>query len=280
MAQHKNSVYGKISEDISAKIKSGEYVVGSLLEPERKLMEKYGVERTTVRRALELLVKEGLIVKKAGLGTFISDGKSIPDDKKAVSVKPVKKITRKVLPENVKLCFNFASAASQIFECLKDNGHQKVMCIMKNTSKYGAICGEAVKHGMYDKDLFILAGKNKTDDAFVMMWRSLRSPKPTALIVEDENDAKLILTTTGRMRITVPTELSLIAFEKDEACDIAGCVCDKSAEKKLIKMLENVPDEEIYPMTVLADMKFDAVNSVVSVKKDSLGSGSMSSFLL
>ena len=30
----------------------------------------------------------------------------------------------------------------------------------------------------------------------------------------------------------------------------------------------------------VADMKFDAVNSVVSVKKDSLGSGSMSSFLL
>ena len=78
MAQHKNSVYRKISEDISDKIKKGEYAAGAMLEPERKLMEAYGVERTTVRRALELLVSEGLIVKKAGLGTFVSDGKSIP----------------------------------------------------------------------------------------------------------------------------------------------------------------------------------------------------------
>ena len=35
-----------------------------MLEPERKLMEAYGVERTTVRRALELLVSEGAYCKE------------------------------------------------------------------------------------------------------------------------------------------------------------------------------------------------------------------------
>ena len=62
MAQHKNSVYGKISKDIADKINSGVYKKGEALEPERKLMEIYGVERTTVRRALDLLVKDGIIV--------------------------------------------------------------------------------------------------------------------------------------------------------------------------------------------------------------------------
>ena len=280
MAQHKNSVYGKISADIAVKIKNGEYKVGSLLEPERKLMEIYGVERTTIRRALELLVSDGLIVKKAGLGTFISDGKSVPEDKKNITVKTVKKHSRTTLPEKMKLCFDSVSAASEIFEYLKKNGHEKVMCIMRNASKFSAVCGEAVKCNMYEKDLFTLAGKNKTDDVFVLMWRSLRSPKPTALIVENENDAKLILTTTERMRISVPNELSLIAFEKNEDCDIAGCVCDKVSENKLLKMLENVSDEDICPMTVLANVRFDNTNTVSSVKKDSVGSGSMSSFLL
>ena len=100
MAQHKNSVYRKISEDIADKIKKGEYTAGAMLEPERKLMEAYGVERTTVRRALELLVSEGLIVKKAGLGTFVSDGKSIPVVKKEA--------TQKVASEKTKPAKKFA----------------------------------------------------------------------------------------------------------------------------------------------------------------------------
>lgn len=79
MAEHKNSVYKKISEEIAGKIRSGEYPEGSRLEPERKLMELYGVERMTVRRALDVLAKQGLIVKKTGLGSFVSD-KSMRDN--------------------------------------------------------------------------------------------------------------------------------------------------------------------------------------------------------
>ena len=67
MAEHKNSVYRQISEDIAKKIETGKYPVGSMLAPERKLMVEYNTQRTTIRRALELLVKEGLIVKKTKL---------------------------------------------------------------------------------------------------------------------------------------------------------------------------------------------------------------------
>lgn len=39
---------------------------------ERQLMEKYNVSRSTVREAINLLVREGILEKKHGKGTFVS----------------------------------------------------------------------------------------------------------------------------------------------------------------------------------------------------------------
>lgn len=284
MAQHKNSVYRKISEDIADKIKKGEYAAGAMLEPERKLMEAYGVERTTVRRALDILASEGLIVKKAGLGTFVSDGKSVPVVKKEAAAKvmpekskPAK--ARTALPSCVKLQNDYASAAAQIFDFLSENGHDKVICIAENAVKYGILCGEAAKHKMYDEELFVLNAKNNADDVFVTLWRGLRSPKPTAVIVENENAARLVMTTAERMRLSVPEEISVIALTTDGSSNIAGCTY-KNQEKNLIKMLKYTEDDDLCGITVLNPAAFDTSFTAAKVNKDKAGSGTISSFLL
>ena len=64
--------YRHIAEELGARILSGEYAAGSLLPTEMKLMDIYGVSRQTVRSALGVLKKEGLIVQKHGSGTFVS----------------------------------------------------------------------------------------------------------------------------------------------------------------------------------------------------------------
>lgn len=284
MAQHKNSVYRKISVDIADKIKKGEYAAGAMLEPERKLMEAYGVERTTVRRALDILVSEGLIIKKAGLGTFVSDGKSVPVAKKEAApkmafekTKPAK--SRNTLPACVKLQNDYASGAAQIFAFLSENGHDKVICILESAVKYGILCGEAVKCKMYDEDLFVLNTKNNADDVFVTLWRGLRSPKPTAVIVENENAARLVMTTAERMRLSVPEELSVIALTKDTSSNVAGCTYENS-EKNLIKMLKYTDDSDLCGITVLNPAAFEAGSTAAKVNKDKAGSGTISSFLL
>ena len=71
MAEKKQSVYASIAEDIINKIKSGTYKTGSLLPPERELMKIYAVQRTTIRRGLELLSADGYIQKAAGLGSVV-----------------------------------------------------------------------------------------------------------------------------------------------------------------------------------------------------------------
>ncbi len=68
----KNSLeYQKMYSDLKSKIHSGEVKVGELLPPEPELEKQYGVSRTTVRRAIGLLVADGLITVKQGRGTEV-----------------------------------------------------------------------------------------------------------------------------------------------------------------------------------------------------------------
>lgn len=100
MTQKNQSVYAKIAEDLIEKIVSGEYRLGTLLPPERVLKEHYRVERTTVRRGLELLSRDGYIEKRAGLGSVVvskvakggseSNSETSPNEKKSAYDAPKK----------------------------------------------------------------------------------------------------------------------------------------------------------------------------------------------
>lgn len=290
MAQHKNSVYKKISEEIALKIKSGQYAVGSLIEPERKLMEIYGVERTTIRRALQLLVSSGLIIKRAGLGTFVTDGKSIPVDENslrpvavdspAVPAEAVSYIKRNGLPQGITIQPDLCSVASQIFEYLSANGHDNVIYIADSPSKFPFVCGEAVKRSMYQKETFVLSGRSKADDVFVSLWRSIRSPKPTAVIVDNDTAAALIIDTAGRMGVSVPDDISVISLIKNEGSEFAGCVCDNGLERNLIDAFGYLPEEKLCEMKLFLPVNFEEGSTAKPVIMDKIGTGSLSSFLL
>lgn len=66
-------LYEKIYSHLKAEIESGHYQPGDLLPTEQELMATFEVSRMTTNRALQLLASEGLIVRKAGVGTFVSE---------------------------------------------------------------------------------------------------------------------------------------------------------------------------------------------------------------
>jgi DNA-binding LacI/PurR family transcriptional regulator len=65
-------LYHQIAAHIRERIVSGELPVGARLEPNRDLVNRYGVSVVTVNKALTLLVSEGLIYTRVGRGTFVA----------------------------------------------------------------------------------------------------------------------------------------------------------------------------------------------------------------
>ncbi len=66
------ALYFQLKEILNKKILDNTWLHGEKLPTEQELCEQYEVSRITVRRALAELEREGLIVRKQGLGTFVS----------------------------------------------------------------------------------------------------------------------------------------------------------------------------------------------------------------
>ncbi len=64
-------LYFQLKEIFHDKIESGKLKEGDMIPSENELQQIYGVSRATVRKAIELLVYDGLMDKKKGKGTFV-----------------------------------------------------------------------------------------------------------------------------------------------------------------------------------------------------------------
>lgn len=65
-------LYRRVSRTLEERIRSGALPPGSLLPSESQLCDSFGVSRITVRRALEELVHRRLVVRRRGVGSFVS----------------------------------------------------------------------------------------------------------------------------------------------------------------------------------------------------------------
>lgn len=64
-------IYLQLREVIRNKIEEGQYPLGTAIPSENTLAETYGVNRLTVRYAMDELVKEGLLKRVQGKGVYV-----------------------------------------------------------------------------------------------------------------------------------------------------------------------------------------------------------------
>lgn len=64
--------YIQVADTIKSRIQQGEYNYGELIPPTHELEREFNVSNITVRKALEILVQEGVIERKRGIGTTVS----------------------------------------------------------------------------------------------------------------------------------------------------------------------------------------------------------------
>lgn len=69
------SLHVQLKSIINDMIKSGELKEGDVLLPEREICKEQEVSRMTVNKAINALVAEGILYRKQGKGTFVSEKK-------------------------------------------------------------------------------------------------------------------------------------------------------------------------------------------------------------
>jgi len=70
----------RIASRLEREIKSGVIGRGERLDSENSLMRRFSVSRTTIRKSLDILSRDGLITKRNGLGSFVTYSGRIIDD--------------------------------------------------------------------------------------------------------------------------------------------------------------------------------------------------------
>ncbi|MEH6472366.1 MAG: histidine utilization repressor [Halopseudomonas sp.] len=68
--------YQQIKQFILDGIKQGDYPPGAKIPTETELAKQFGVSRMTVNKAIRDLTQDNLLVRYAGLGTFVTDAKA------------------------------------------------------------------------------------------------------------------------------------------------------------------------------------------------------------
>lgn len=65
------SYYMKVAETLKARIRDGQYQHNDLIPSARKLEEEFKVSNITIRKALDLLTREGFVMPMRGVGTRV-----------------------------------------------------------------------------------------------------------------------------------------------------------------------------------------------------------------
>lgn len=82
--------YLQLSDWLKGMIEKGRYAIGERLPSEIELSQMFSMNRNTVRQAILQLVNEGLVIKKNGVGTFVT---SRVDNKVQYSLKNITSLT-------------------------------------------------------------------------------------------------------------------------------------------------------------------------------------------
>jgi len=66
-------LYHQLERAVIVRISGGHYAAGDALPSEQELGREFGVSRITVRKALDSLTAQGLVVRRRGVGSFVAE---------------------------------------------------------------------------------------------------------------------------------------------------------------------------------------------------------------
>lgn len=72
--------YRQLAEILRVRIARGDWAPGRAIQSETQLVQHYGLARSTVRRAIAVLVEDGIVFVVPQRGTFVAEPADDPSD--------------------------------------------------------------------------------------------------------------------------------------------------------------------------------------------------------
>lgn len=121
-------LYMQLASYLRIQIQNGILQPGDMMIAENSICELLNVSRVTVRKSMDKLVEEGLLVRYRGKGTFIANSKikrnmnhlyNFTEDMKAIDAKPGSRVIRAevltVCPDEIAEILNLPTAETPVF---------------------------------------------------------------------------------------------------------------------------------------------------------------------
>ena len=123
--------YMQIAEHIRGQIAQGQYPLGGRIPTENELAEALGVSRPTVRQALDLLAREGRLVRVKGSGTFVAQPKLVHESTSFVTgYREESRKKNRILRTKV-LCLQTEKAGEQVGDALRIGAGDMVIRLVR-----------------------------------------------------------------------------------------------------------------------------------------------------
>jgi DNA-binding LacI/PurR family transcriptional regulator len=189
-----------IYEEQRAKILDGTYQEGSLLPYERELCQHYGVDRVTVRQAMRMLVEDGLIEKRTGVGSFVlGDAQKKTDAKEPAA--PVRRFLFLLPVSALSPELNPESYNSELFhflqqECSKTGA---MLVYMIENDPHLENLGPRVYSGCFIASRVKQSVVDRISSMMPTVCINMVHPAVPSALVEDENGAYIAISSLIKM---------------------------------------------------------------------------------
>ena len=123
-------IYQQIAKDLKQKIATGEWSPGTRIPGENDLAAHYQTSRVTIRKSMEFLVRQGLIQREPGRGTFVIEPMFIGEPRVFNSLSSEMRLMG-YEPSSVVLKHELVDADAKIANHLGLQVGDKVVCIKR-----------------------------------------------------------------------------------------------------------------------------------------------------
>ena len=136
MSSGHNALPVRIADQLAERITRGEFLPGTKLPNELELSERLSISRTTLREALRILSTRGLVEARRGVGTFVTESRSIHADYDVLKIQDTNVNTKDLY--EMRLMFEPQAA---YYACLRASDEE-----LNQIFRYGELNERMIRH--------------------------------------------------------------------------------------------------------------------------------------